>query len=226
MSDDTLDATRVAFDPCLIGDNLYQRQQFLFAPSPEIVEAWEEPDLPPVRYLRGYEAQCSTWIEGEEKHASLINALRRRRKDITCDMLLDAHKILMKGKPYYLSPGNLRRLNVRVGRYRPPDWNDVPYFMKQLDEFLQDESIPPVLKAVWGHIQFETIHPFADGNGRIGRLLVNKILGRPFAPGVLAHRATYYSLLDGGNWEEWRIWMVAILRTCPDTPVMTSNPWL
>ena len=200
------------------------RNNFLHPPSGYILNAWEEPSLPPVRYSKEYEAQCSSWIEGEEDYDTCLKALRRRRTDITTDMLLDTHGVLLKDQNLK-APGLLRPYNVRVGNHIPPDWNEVPSLMVELDAFLSDGSIPPVLKAVWGHIQFETIHPFADGNGRIGRLLVNKILDRPFAPAVATHRSTYYSLLGEGDWDSWRAWMVAILEECPDIPTIKENPF-
>jgi len=87
-----------------------------------------------------------------------------------------------------------------------------------LETFLHDqpEATPPLLKAALAHVQFETIHPFLDGNGRVGRLLIVLILCEQ---GVLrepmlylslffkTHRRTYYDLLDrvrtDGDWEAW-----------------------
>ena len=90
--------------------------------------------------------------------------------------------------------------------------------MGALEGFLHDRPVrtPPLLKAALSHVQFETIHPFLDGNGRVGRLLVTLLL---CAEGVLRepmfylslyfkrHRARYYELLDtvrrDGEWEAW-----------------------
>jgi Fic family protein len=90
--------------------------------------------------------------------------------------------------------------------------------MGALELFLHDqpESTPPLLKAALAHVQFETIHPFLDGNGRVGRLLITLLLCEQ---GVLrepmlylslffkTHRQTYYDLLDkvrrDGDWEAW-----------------------
>jgi Fic family protein len=90
--------------------------------------------------------------------------------------------------------------------------------MSDLEKFLHDEPAPtPVLvKAALAHAQFETIHPFLDGNGRVGRLLITLLL---YADGVLSrpllylslylkrHRETYYERLQGvrtdGAWEQW-----------------------
>jgi Fic family protein len=88
--------------------------------------------------------------------------------------------------------------------------------MAELERFLYDESVPTLVKAALAHVQFETIHPFLDGNGRVGRLLVTLLLWKE---GVLQepllylrlylkhHRARYYELLQtvrtGGDWEAW-----------------------
>jgi Fic family protein len=90
--------------------------------------------------------------------------------------------------------------------------------LRSFERFLNDEPepTPPLLKAALAHVQFETIHPFLDGNGRLGRLLI--VLGL-VADGVLrvpmlypslffrTHRALYYELLNGvrlrGDWERW-----------------------
>ena len=90
--------------------------------------------------------------------------------------------------------------------------------MNALELFLHDqpESTPPLLKAALAHVQFETIHPFLDGNGRLGRLLIslllceNKVLHQPMLYLSLyfkTHRRTYYELLTRvrmeGDWEAW-----------------------
>ena len=89
--------------------------------------------------------------------------------------------------------------------------------MGALEKFLHDAGAPPaLLKAALWHVQFETIHPFLDGNGRVGRLMITLLL---CAEGVLhepmlylslfmkQHRARYYELLDSvrrdGDWEAW-----------------------
>jgi Fic family protein len=90
--------------------------------------------------------------------------------------------------------------------------------MATLERFMHDDpaGTPALLKAALAHVQFETIHPFLDGNGRVGRLLITLLL---CAEGILSepllylslyfkeHRARYYELLDSvrreGEWEEW-----------------------
>ena len=90
--------------------------------------------------------------------------------------------------------------------------------MSALERFLHDDTngLPVLLNAALAHVQFETIHPFLDGNGRLGRLLISLLLhqggllGQPLLYLSLylkKHRSTYYELLDrvrhDGNWEAW-----------------------
>ena len=194
------------------------REQFLHPPSEEIVAKWNEPNLFAVNYDKVYEAQCSSLIENENDYETNLAALQHQWQGVNVASLNDAHGILMRGWQRG-NPGNFRTINVWVGGYRPPRWELVPVFMFELDWFLKNKNISPVLKAVWGHIMFETIHPYVDGNGRIGRLLVNKILVRPWSSSVLAERMTYYELLNRGDWNEWSSWMVNTLKNCPKQKV-------
>jgi len=123
------------------------------------------------------------------------------------------------------APGELRRTQVWVGGTRPgnaafvpPPANAVPECLGALERFLNDvpEPTPPLIKAALAHVQFETIHPFLDGNGRVGRLLIvlqlvaDGVLREPLLYPSLyfrAHRAQYYELVNGvrlnGDWERW-----------------------
>jgi len=141
-------------------------------------------------------------------------------------LLREMHAELMKdargGKK---EPGEFRRSQNWIGGTRPGNAHFVPPPADQLMEclgsfehFIHDEAItlPVLVKAALLHHQFETIHPFLDGNGRLGRLLVTLFL---YEEGVLrepllylslylkTHRARYYELLQSvretGDWEEW-----------------------
>ena len=88
--------------------------------------------------------------------------------------------------------------------------------MAELERFLHSSELPALVRAALAHVQFETIHPFLDGNGRVGRLLITLLL---YHAGLLRepllylslyfkqHRRLYYDLLDGvrltGDWEQW-----------------------
>jgi Fic family protein len=153
-------------------------------------------------------------------------ALQRAGLPICMRMLRAAHAELLdhpggRGK----APGEVRRTQVWVGGTRPgtaafvpPPADALPSCLRDFERFLNDEPepTPPLLKAALGHVQFETIHPFLDGNGRIGRLLIVLQL---VADGVLRapmlypslffkrHRSLYYELLNevrlSGDWERW-----------------------
>jgi len=141
-------------------------------------------------------------------------------------LVREIHEILLsRGRGAGKSPGEFRRSQNWIGGSRPgnahfipPPPHRVPEAMGQLEAFLHDRAgrTPAVLKAALTHVQFETIHPFLDGNGRVGRLLITLLL---CSEGVLRepmlylslylkqHRARYYELLDGvrrdGDWEAW-----------------------
>jgi Fic family protein len=108
-------------------------------------------------------------------------------------------------------------LGLNEATFIPPPPDAVPQALGQLESFLhQTEPIPSLVKIGLAHAQFETIHPFLDGNGRMGRLLItfllceDKILQQPVL--YLSHylkryRNQYYTMLqnirDNGDWEEW-----------------------
>ncbi len=139
----------------------------------------------------------------------------------------DVHAVLMnQGRGGTRNPGEFRRSQARVGGTRasnadfiPPPHLNVPDCMRALELFLNDEPepTPALLKAALAHVQFETIHPFFDGNGRLGRLLITMLLsgqgGMLQQPTLYlslyfkTHRQHYYELLNSvhrtGDWEAW-----------------------
>ncbi|MDB4877383.1 MAG: filamentation induced by cAMP protein Fic [Gemmatimonadetes bacterium] len=160
--------------------------------------------------------------------AALEHGLARIRDGFPLSnrLIREIHGILVaKGRGAEKQPSEFRRSQNWIGGQRPGDAAFVPpppeYLaecMGSLERWIHDrpERTPPVVKAALSHVQFETIHPFLDGNGRVGRLLVTLLL---CSEGVLRepllyvslffkqHRAEYYSLLDRvrreGDWEEW-----------------------
>ncbi len=123
------------------------------------------------------------------------------------------------------TPGEIRRSQVWLGGTRPGNAAFVPPppealgdCLSAFERFLNDEpeATPPLLKAALAHVQFETIHPFLDGNGRMGRLLIvlqlvaDGVLREPLLyPSLFfkTHRSVYYDRLNGvrlqGDWEAW-----------------------
>lgn len=141
-------------------------------------------------------------------------------------LIREIHGVLLaRGRGSDKDPGEFRRSQVWIGGTRPgnanfvpPPADAVPDCMTAWERFLHEETddLPVLIRAGLAHVQFETIHPFLDGNGRIGRLLVTLLLCQA---GVLRqpllylslylkqHRATYYELLNNvrrtGDWEAW-----------------------
>ena len=154
------------------------------------------------------------------------------------------HRLLALGRGSSKEPGEYRRSQNWIGGTRPGNAAFVPppaarvaECMGELERFLHGESDLPVLvRAALAHVQFETIHPFLDGNGRLGRLLVTFLLCHA---GVLSEpllylslwlkreRATYYRLLDAvrheGDWEAWIEFFLEGVATTADSAVGTAK---
>ena len=154
---------------------------------------------------------------------------RRLLKDglpLSLRLFREIHGVLLaKGRGSHQAPGEFRRSQNWIGGTRPgnasfvpPPAAEVPECMSRLEQFLHDrpEPTPTLLKAALAHVQFETIHPFLDGNGRLGRLLITlllcdqKMLREPMLYLSLyfkTHRQVYYELLNKvrltGDWEAW-----------------------
>jgi Fic family protein len=145
---------------------------------------------------------------------------------ISVRLLCEAHRRLLDGaRGAGKQPGELRRSQNWIGGTRPgnaafvpPPPDLVPALLADMERFIHDTSgeLPPMVKVALIHAQFETIHPFLDGNGRIGRLLIAALfehwglLSEPlmYLSGYLKqHQAEYYRRLSGiradGDWESW-----------------------
>jgi Fic family protein len=160
--------------------------------------------------------------------AAMNHGLKRLREGLPMSsrLIKEIHKILMRGsRGGNKSPGEFRRSQNWVGGtrpgnaiYVPPPPNKVVECMSDLEKYLhnKDDKLPLLIRVALLHHQFETIHPFLDGNGRVGRLLITLFL---CAEGVLSepilylslyfktHRGQYYAQLqqvrDTGDWEGW-----------------------
>jgi len=164
-------------------------------------------------------------------------------------LLCGMHEVLMShpgGRSK--APGEVRRSQVWIGGTRPgnavfvpPPAEAVPDCMAALERFLNDqpESVPPLIKAALAHVQFETIHPFLDGNGRLGRLLIvlqlvaDGVLREPMLYPSLyfkTHRALYYELLNEvrlrGDWERWLDFFAEGIESSAVQALATSNALL
>ena len=145
---------------------------------------------------------------------------------ISVRLLCDAHRRLLDGaRGAGKQPGELRRSQNWIGGTRPgnavfvaPPPERLADLLADIERFIHDSAtdLPPMVKVALIHAQFETIHPFLDGNGRIGRLLITalfehwEVLSEPllYVSGYLKqHQAEYYQRLSAirtdGDWESW-----------------------
>lgn len=146
---------------------------------------------------------------------------------VSVRLIREIHAKLMRGvRGWRLAPGELRASQnwigapgstLREAAFVPPPPHEVPDALGNLETFLHgSDELPVLIRIGMAHAQFETIHPFLDGNGRVGRLLITfllcerKVLGKPVL--YLSHfferqRQAYYERLqavrDSGDWEEW-----------------------
>lgn len=146
---------------------------------------------------------------------------------VSVRLIREIHAKLMSGvRGSHLTPGELRTsqnwigppgCTLREAAFVPPPPHAVPDALGNLETFLHgSDELPVLIRIGMAHAQFETIHPFLDGNGRVGRLLITfllcerKVLGKPVL--YLSHfferqRQAYYERLqavrDSGDWEEW-----------------------
>jgi len=137
-------------------------------------------------------------IRETESHAKVFLAMLKTEEHVSEELLLKWHReIFAETKPDIA--GKLRDYMVRVGPYVAPDWSKVPQLMRQLVTFVNELKLNPVEVAARAHFMFEKIHPFGDGNGRIGRLLMNYILWRNGYPMLIFEykkRNAYYKALQ------------------------------
>lgn len=186
-------------------------------------------------------------VEVSNYVAALNHGLERLKEIPLCNRLIrEMHTILLsQGRGSDKSPGEFRRSQNWIGGTRPGNAAFVPApphlveeCMAELERFLnnQETPIPVLIKAALAHVQFETIHPFLDGNGRIGRLLIAFILhhDRALSQPLLylslyfkQYRAEYYRLLDmvrtDGDWEAWVDFFLEGVEYIASNAVETAN---
>jgi Fic family protein len=177
-------------------------------------------------------------VEVSNYVSALQYGLKRLRQNlpISIRLMKEIHAVLLaKGKGRDKAPGEFRDSQNWIGGSRPgnavfvpPPKEEVVPLMGQIETFYHEHrALPALVKAALIHVQFETIHPFLDGNGRLGRLLITLML---VADGVLSepllylslyfkqNRSRYYDLLQRvrfeGDWEEWlSFFFTAVLET-------------
>jgi Fic family protein len=151
---------------------------------------------------------------------------------VSVRLIREIHAELIQGmRGSRLNPGELRRSQNWIGpagctlntaTFVPPPQDVVPEALGDLEKFLhREDDLPPLVKIALAHCQFETIHPFLDGNGRVGRLLITfllterNVLHKPvlyLSHYFKRHRQEYYERLqavrDEGAWEAWLVFFL------------------
>jgi len=180
--------------------------------------------------------------------AALDHGLERLRNGFPLSNRLfrEIHATLLsRGRGSDKDPGEFRRSQNWIGGTRPgnaifvpPPAHLVQACMSDLERFLHHEGkeLPALIRAGLAHVQFETIHPFLDGNGRVGRLLITLLLceagllGEPLLYLSLylkQNRDEYYSLLDlvrlEGDWEAWLVFFLEGVRQTAESAVTTAQ---
>jgi Fic family protein len=180
--------------------------------------------------------------------AALDHGLTRLRAGFPLSnrLIREIHEVLLsRGRGSGKSPGEFRRSQNWIGGTRPgnavflpPPHTAVPDCMAALERFLhaEDDGLPVLVRAGLAHVQFETIHPFLDGNGRVGRLLItfllchSAMLREPLLYLSLhfkQHRAAYYQLLDrvrrDGDWEAWLAFFLEGVQHSAEGAVSTAQ---
>ena len=161
-------------------------------------------------------------------------------------LIREMHEKLLSGaRGGTMDPGQFRRSQNWVAGtkpsdalYVPPPVHELGPALDNLEKFIHEDSqtVPPLLKAGFVHAQFETIHPFLDGNGRLGRLLITlllcheRVLERPLLYLSLyfkVNRAIYYEKLQrvrtDGDWEGWFSFFLEGVRVVADQATNTSR---
>ena len=149
-------------------------------------------------------------------------ALNRLHSLPLCNRLIkETHAVLMEGvRGQEKSPGEFRYSQnwiggqgstIRNARYIPPNPEDMQTAMSDLEKYMNgDDSLDPLIQAALIHYQFETTHPFLDGNGRVGRLLITLFL---MEKGILSHPALYISYFLKMNRIEYYDRMTQVRKT-------------
>ncbi|MEQ1756209.1 MAG: Fic family protein [Micropepsaceae bacterium] len=178
--------------------------------SPEQRDDWGE--------VQNY-IQAINFAIGSLEHLPLSNRL-----------LKETHSVLMRGvRGATKQPGDFRvsqnwiGVSLKNAAFVPPHHDHVPGLMSDMEKFMHDENIrvPPLIRIAIAHYQFETIHPFLDGNGRLGRLMISLFLA---SQGLLAKPALYLSdyfernktayidrmmaVRDGNHMRDWLIFFL------------------
>ena len=191
-------------------------QLFLFE-----VDKAEKPEMPDVQELANYVDAMEYGIK------------RMQKLPVSSRLICEMHEILMRGvRGEHATPGLMRTTQNWIGEpgctlmdatYVPPQVPEMKECFSELERYIHSKvKEPPLIQCALVHYQFEAIHPFIDGNGRIGRLLIilmlmeKEILSQPLlyiSDYLELHRDTYYELLlEVGQQGDWNNWITFFLK--------------
>ena len=218
--------------------SMYVRKEALMSSQIEGTQATLEDILDP-----GIEENANRNVQDVVNYTRAIEFAVKRLEELPlCNRLLkETHAVLMEGvRGQEKSPGEFRRSQNWLGgqgsslknaRYIPPNQEDMLAAMSDLEKFMNEEdNLDVLLRIALLHYQFETIHPFLDGNGRIGRLLIilflieKKIISTPalyISYFLKRNRVEYYDRLtevrEKGNYEQWiHFFLQAVITSAQD----------
>lgn len=190
--------------------------------------------------------------EKEKDYREIINyryAIKRgkellEKRPLAENVIKDLHKILLNSvRGQKKAPGELRRTQVFIGKYGakideatfiPPEPQHIPSLLSNLENYIHLEGVvDPLVQIAIVHYQFEAIHPFMDGNGRVGRLLIplflyeKKITSHPniyISEYLEKHRDVYYELLRNiSTKNEWIPWIIFFLEAVYEQTKITMD---
>lgn len=189
-------------------------------------------------------------IEDVEEVSNYVKAIQygltklREGFPLSLRLIKEIHAILLSGgRGGKMQPGEFRKSQNWIGGTRPgntifvpPPANHLMDCLGDLETFLHDRSFPLLIRTALTHIQFETIHPFLDGNGRMGRLLISlmlfneKMLEQPvlyLSLYLKQNRKTYYDLLQEvrmyGTWETWVEFFLKGIEVTSKQAILTTQ---
>ena len=224
--------------------SMYVRKEALMSSQIEGTQATLEDVLDPMIEANTNRnvADVVNYIKATEFAVSRLNTLP------LCNRLIkETHAVLMKGvRGQERSPGEFRRSQSWIGgqgstlrnaRYIPPCPEDMETAISDLEKYINsDDDTDPLVRAALLHYQFETIHPFLDGNGRVGRLLItlflmeNKVLSTPalyISYFLKKNRIEYYDRMtevrSKGNYEQWVKFFLTAIYECSQDAIRTLD---